>query len=90
MARLTFLIPEFVQYMPERLVEGVLYISRQFEVAIHLCACGCGEKTVTPFGGWGWKLTVHEDDVTLNPSIGNYQFACRSHYWIENNQVRWL
>ena len=24
-----------------------------------------------------------------NPSIGNWSFPCRSHYWIRNNTVQW-
>jgi len=27
--------------------------------------------------------------VTLDPSIGNWSFPCRSHYRIRNNRVRW-
>jgi hypothetical protein len=27
--------------------------------------------------------------VSLDPSIGNWSFPCRSHYWIRNNKVRW-
>jgi hypothetical protein len=25
----------------------------------------------------------------LHPSIGNWSFACQSHYWIRNNRVEW-
>lgn len=27
--------------------------------------------------------------MTLHPSIGNWSFACQSHYWIRRNQVVW-
>jgi hypothetical protein len=27
--------------------------------------------------------------VTLAPSIGNWNYACRSHYWIRKNQIQW-
>ena len=27
--------------------------------------------------------------VSLHPSIGNWSFACRSHYWVRNNRVQW-
>jgi hypothetical protein len=27
--------------------------------------------------------------VSLIPSIGNWSFACKSHYWISNNKVLW-
>ena len=83
----------YVETIPEDLEEGVLYISKKHHVAIHLCACGCGEQTVTPLdsdGGFGWRLTEAEGGVTLRPSIGNWDFPCRSHYYITNNKVEWL
>lgn len=43
------LVPMWVDSIPELLEQGVLYISEKFGVSIHLCACGCGEKTVLPF-----------------------------------------
>ena len=35
--------------MPEIKEHGVLYISQKFNLAIHLCACGCGIETVMPY-----------------------------------------
>ena len=29
------------------------------------------------------------DTVSLHPSIGNWSFPCRSHYWIRGNRVVW-
>lgn len=83
--------PQQVEYMPpdDQLVGGVLYISLPFEVAIHLCGCGCGTKVVTPLGTGGWTLTDHGDgEFSLSPSVGNFQIPCKSHYWIKRNQVR--
>ena len=34
-------------------------------------------------------LTFDGETVSLHPSIGNWGLACRSHYWIEKNKVRW-
>ncbi len=80
----------FVEFMPEPLEEGVLYVSTRFKVAIHHCACGCGYNTVTPFGHpSGWNITINGDAVTLHPSIGNQNFPCRSHYWIRDSKVVW-
>ena len=69
---------------------GVLYISKEFGVAIHLCACGCGGKTVTPLNKW--KLTENEKGVTLRPSIGNWsgESPYHAHYYITNNKIQWL
>lgn len=79
--------PRFVQYIPEQLVAGVLYVSREYATATHLCCCGCGEEVVTPLNRTDWSLTMEDGRVTLFPSIGNWSFACRSHYWIERGRV---
>lgn len=80
---------EFVEYMPSELQEGVLYISMQYATAVHKCACGCGNKVVTPISPADWQLFFDGDTVSLTPSIGNWEFPCRSHYWIKSNKVRW-
>lgn len=87
--RIARLRPEFVQHVPENLDEGILYISEEFATAGHLCCCGCGEEVFTPLNPAQWKLTrdVRRDTVSLYPSIGNWNYACRSHYWIKDNRV---
>jgi hypothetical protein len=78
---------EFVEYVPAKLAEGVLYISITYRTAVHRCACGCGNKVVTPISPADWQLLYDGDTVSLTPSIGNWGFPCRSHYWIRSNQV---
>jgi hypothetical protein len=80
---------EFVEYVPRELEDDVLYISIRYRTAVHRCACGCGNKVVTPIRPSDWKLHFDGDTVSLTPSIGNWQFPCRSHYWIKSNQIRW-
>lgn len=90
MTRLTSLTPQFVEVMPDEFEHGTLYVSEKYGVAIHLCACGCGQKVVTPLDTpLGWKYTREGDAVTLSPSIGNWQIPCRTHYFIRENQVVW-
>lgn len=79
----------FVEYIPKDLEEGVLYISIRFGTAVHKCACGCGNKTVTPLSPTDWELKYNGVSVSLNPSIGNWSFPCQSHYWIINDEIRW-
>ncbi|HLJ87612.1 MAG TPA: DUF6527 family protein [Candidatus Angelobacter sp.] len=79
---------EFVENVPENLNEGVLYISTKYASAIHKCCCGCGNEVVTSLSPVGWSLIFDGDTVSLEPSIGNWNFACRSHYWISRNKVR--
>ena len=80
---------EFVDYVPKQLDDGVLYVSIRFGTVVHRCACGCGEEVVTPLGPSEWTLTYDGRTVSLAPSIGNWSFPCRSHYWIDEGNVRW-
>lgn len=81
--------PEFVESAPITLSPGVLYISERFKTALHLCPCGCGEKVVTPLSPARWQLFRDESAVSLHPSIGNWDYACRSHYFIRRNRIVW-
>lgn len=81
--------PAFVEYVPKVLKPGVLYLALDHATVVHLCACGCGTKVVTPLGPARWRLTFDGDTVSLWPSIGNWQFPCRSHYWIRESAVAW-
>lgn len=83
------LTPMFTEYIPADPDPGNLYVSMQFETAVHLCACGCGSKVVTPFGPRDWVLTF-DGTVSLRPSVGNGQQPCRSHYFIRNDRIEWL
>jgi hypothetical protein len=80
---------EFVEFIPSELKERTIYISIRFGTASHLCVCGCGNKVVTPLRPTDWKLIFDGKTISLDPSIGNWSFACRSHYWIRNNKIRW-
>ncbi len=85
--------PCYMEYIPEQLEEGKLYISEEFCTAIHLCACGCKEKTVTPLNKDGWSLNKNDNkEVTLRPSIGNFKWESpyHAHYYITNNRIVWL
>lgn len=81
--------PKFVEFIPEKLEGGILYISQRYRTATHLCCCGCGEEVVTPLGQTDWSLKVANGNVTLYPSIGNWSFACKSHYWIRDGKIVW-
>jgi len=55
----------------------------------HKCCCGCGQEVVTPLSPTYWKLTFDGRSISLDPSIGNWSFPCKSHYWIRSGKVRW-
>jgi hypothetical protein len=83
------LVHKFVEFIPRELEVNVIYISIPYATAIHNCCCGCGNRVVTPISPAGWKLIFDGRTISLEPSIGNWRYACRSHYWIENNRVIW-
>lgn len=37
----------------------------------------------------GWSCSVKDGKVTFGPSVGNFQFPCKSHYWIQDGKVVW-
>lgn len=80
---------QFVEFIPERLQDGVLYVSVAYATAAHKCCCGCGHEVVTPLTPTDWKLIFDGETVSLDPSIGNWSFPCKSHYWIRCNNVQW-
>jgi hypothetical protein len=57
-----------------------------------LCPCGCKVYVVLPLESIGgmrphWKLQCVYP-VTVSPSIRQL-IGCKSHYFIENNKVKW-
>jgi hypothetical protein len=79
---------KFVEFIPEILEDNTLYISIEYRTASHNCVCGCGNRVVTPITPNDWKLIFNGKTVSLSPSIGNWNFDCKSHYWIENNKIK--
>ncbi len=80
---------ENVRVMPEILEPGILYYSEEYGLCIHLCACGCGNKTVTPTrAGLPWLAWQLTEGPTLFPSIGNMQI-CGAHYWVRDGKIVW-
>lgn len=86
---ITRIAHEFVDAVPRDPQPGILYVSLRHRTAVHMCPCGCGNKVVTPIKPPQWHLCYDGESVSLSPSIGSWQFPCRSHYWITNGEVRW-
>ena len=78
---------EFVTFIPDELAEGVVYVSVQYNVATHLCCCGCGERVVTPLNPAQWSVTYDGETVSLDHSIAGG--SCNSHYFIKRGKVCW-
>jgi hypothetical protein len=79
----------FVEAAPDDLEYGVLYVSIPYSTVLHLCPCGCDNEVVTPITPDGWSLIFDGRTVSLYPSVGNWSYRCRSHYWIRANSVHW-
>lgn len=90
MSRMLHMAPRFVEFIPNDLEDGVLYVSIEYRLAMHRCCCGCGERVATPFSPAQWNLTFDGETVSLSPSIGNISLDCRSHYFITHSAVRWM
>ena len=89
-SRISELRPLFVEQFPDDFESGILYVSMQYAICGHLCACGCGERVITPLSPTQWKLVYNGEAITLYPSIGNYAFACQSHYFLTNGKIVWV
>jgi len=89
MPKLTRIRLERVYYIPPVLEPGVLYVSEEFDSAVHLCACGCGLKVSTPLGPTDWSVQETTEGPSLTPSVGNWQIPCQSHYWISRGNIEW-
>ena len=89
MKEISKLEPVFTTAIPEKLVPGKIYASIDYATVSHLCCCGCGREVVTPLTPTDWKLTYDGESISMHPSVGNWSFPCRSHYWIRNGKIRW-
>lgn len=82
--------PVYCTNIPRVKEAGIIYISKEFETAIHLCPCGCGVEAVTPFDkAYGWKFCDCTGEVSFEPSILNTACPNRAHYFITNGLVVW-
>jgi hypothetical protein len=80
---------ELVDSIPEKLQANTLYVTKDMDVAGHLCACGCGREVITPLSPTDWSITFDQRGASLSPSVGNWAFPCRSHYFILHGSVAW-
>ena len=82
---------EFVDYIPNQLEEGILYVCIKYNIVAHSCMCGCGEEIFTPISNvQGWNLLYDGKNASLSPSVGNEAYPCKSHYFLKNGVVKWI
>lgn len=80
---------KFVKAFPDKLGEGILYVSVEYGTAAHRCFCGCGSEVYTRFSPRDWSMKFNGETVSISPSIGNWSFACQSHYILDGGRVHW-
>jgi hypothetical protein len=80
---------EFVEFIPEDIRKGTVYVRIPFATVAHKCCCGCGREVVTPLSPTDWKLIFDGVSASLHPSVGNWSSPCQSHSWIQHNRVCW-
>ena len=80
---------KFVEYIPDDIKDLTIYVSMAYATVVHKCCCGCGQEVVTPLSPTDWKLIFDGQSVSLYPSIGNWSFSCKSHYWIKCDMAIW-
>lgn len=81
--------PKFVEFIPETLDDGVLYVAMDYQMVAHRCCCGCGHPVYLPLSPAQWRLTFDGEAIWMEPSVGSWSLPCRSHYWIRGNRVQW-
>lgn len=79
----------FVDFIPEQLDEGILYVSIEYTTVAHLCCCGCGQEVSITLSPTDWRLVFDGKTVSLEPSIGSWSLPCQSHYFVTRNRVVW-
>lgn len=87
MMKRTTLIYKFVKYIPDCLEYETIYVSIPFATVAHRCCCGCGKEVIIPLSPTDWRLIFDGQSISLEPSIGNWNFSCKSHYWIKQNEA---
>jgi hypothetical protein len=80
---------QLVDRVPAQLDEGIVYHTEEFELAALLCACGCGHR-VTLLVPDSHEVWDDRGYATIRPSIGVFDGACKSHYFISSGDVEWL
>lgn len=76
--------------IPSELEDGIIYVNPEISRAHHLCACGCRSRVLTPLNPDEWRLSGPDDKPSMQPSIGNWNLNCQSHYFIKRGRVIWM
>ena len=72
---------ECVECMPNERESGVLYVSEEFGIALHLCACGCGSKIKTLLGLVDASEDEQDQPQALRGPAGKLPVSRSNHSW---------
>ncbi len=80
---------QFAEFVPGKLMDGVLYVSVQYCTTVHKCMCGRSYEVTTPLSPAHWKLSFDGEHISLCRSIGNCSFPCEANFGLEGGTVKW-
>ena len=71
--------------------DNVIYISDKYGISEHKCLCGCGFRVAMPISirEWSYKIDSKKR-LSMHPSVGNYQYKCKSHYIIKKGVANFV
>lgn len=85
----------FVEFIPEGIEPGMMYVSKKYSTTSYICPCGCGSLVSIPFKpgpyqsqSFFWGYQENDTLVSLEPSV-KMTSGCRAHYFIQQNKVNW-
>lgn len=80
---------QLVERIPTQMREGVVYHTKEYELAGLLCACGCGHRItlLVPDSHQVWNDGGY---TTIRPSIGVFDAQCKSHFVMSAGNIQWL
>ncbi len=84
-----------IDEVPDRLGPAIYLVVRGGKPrwAVMSCPCRCGARievnlmtSQQPY----WQITEEANTITLRPSLWRSHGTCRSHFFVERNNVRWV
>ena len=88
---------KFVDEIPEKISDKCVFVEcnsgkDENYYAYFSCPCGCGDiltLNLIPDVSPVWRVDGDKGDFSIYPSVWRTN-GCKSHFWIRNNNVRWV
>lgn len=81
----------------DNMYPNIIYVSKMYGCASHICPCGCGKEIPIPLkpkweDGWNYIIlgeNTSEPTISFTPSLLNVCCPNNSHYFIQANEIKW-